>query len=124
MKICHLITGLENGGAEAVLHRLVLGDNENKHIIISLKDLGFYGPNLLKNNIEVYCINFSSFSLFKFIKLLKIIKEIKPGILHCWMYHSNLIGALLSFFLKNTKLYWSIHNLAIGFKQLNIFTFF
>ena len=123
MKICHLIIGLENGGAEAVLNRLVMGDNENKHIIISLKDLGFYGPNLLKNNIEVYSIDFSSFTLFKFIKLFKKIKEIKPEILHCWMYHSNLIGALLSFFLKNTKLYWSIHNLAIGFKQLNTFTF-
>ena len=35
-KIVHVITGLNNGGAEAVLFRLCCNDLDNEHSVISL----------------------------------------------------------------------------------------
>ena len=43
MKIIHVITGLNNGGAEAILYRLCKYDNINEHIVISMMDNGKYG---------------------------------------------------------------------------------
>ena len=57
MKVLHIITGLNNGGAETVLFRLCTNDLQNKHIVISLMDEGKYGPLLLKSGIAVYCLN-------------------------------------------------------------------
>ena len=50
MKVLHIITGLEDGGAEAVLYGLCTEDTKNKHIVVSLKGEGKYGKLLNKKN--------------------------------------------------------------------------
>ena len=55
--IVHIITGLNNGGAEAVLFRLVTNDRENKHVIISMMGMGKYGALLKEAGILVRCLN-------------------------------------------------------------------
>lgn len=52
VKIVHIITGLNNGGAEGVLYRLVTNDKKNEHIVISMMDAGKYGPLLEVKNIK------------------------------------------------------------------------
>ena len=47
--ILHIITGLEKGGAENVLFKLVKNETKFKHIIISLGGLGHYGKLLKKH---------------------------------------------------------------------------
>ena len=36
MKVLHIITGLADGGAEAVLFRLITHDTKNQHVVVSL----------------------------------------------------------------------------------------
>ncbi len=59
-KIVHIITGLNNGGAEAVLYSLCSFDSKSKHIVISLMGDGKYGSMLREIGIEVHCLNQSA----------------------------------------------------------------
>ena len=63
MKVLHIITGLEDGGAEHTLYKICKYDTDNKHIIISLQGPGKYYSLLSNLGIKVYCLNvkFNSF---------------------------------------------------------------
>ena len=69
MKIIHIISSLDFGGAEKVLFNICNGDKENEHIIISLTQLGEYGRILKKKKISVYVCNMKSkiYFLFSFL---------------------------------------------------------
>ena len=43
LKIVHIISSLGVGGAENILDLVVTNTNEFEHIIISLKELDYYG---------------------------------------------------------------------------------
>ena len=78
MRILHIITGLGDGGAEAVLYRLCKFDNTFKHVVISLQGEQKYGSKLSKINIPVYTLNLQSnrLKLTSFFKLYKLIIQI------------------------------------------------
>ena len=75
-RVLHIITGLENGGAEAVLYRLVTNDSDNLHIVISMMDMGKYGSLLVQHTINVYCLNLPKgrVTIPGIIQLWKLIK--------------------------------------------------
>ncbi len=108
MKIVHIITGLNNGGAEAVLYRLVTNDKKYKHIVVSLMDLGKYGPMLQDKNIEVICLNMpkGKITFYGLMTLYKTLKKIKPDIVQTWMYHADLL-------LQVLKKYFGIYDIQI-----------
>lgn len=96
MLIVHVITGLNNGGAEGVLYRLVTNDKMNTHHVISLQDEGVYGAKLRAKNIKLYTLNMprSQVTLKGLCKLLSTIRSISPNIVQTWMYHADLLGGI------------------------------
>jgi len=123
MKILHIITGLNNAGAEGVLYRLVLNDKRNKHIVISLIDLGYFGSNLINNQVEVHELNFKKYSIniFGLLKINKIIKESNPDIIQSWMYHSDLVISIIKIFFRiKIPIFWNVRNSNIPFKITNL----
>lgn len=118
MKIVHIITGLNNGGAEAVLYRLVTNDKKYKHIVVSLMDLGKYGPMLQDKNIEVICLNMpkGKITFYGLMTLYKTLKKIKPDIVQTWMYHADLLGGIVAKIAGVKKIFWNIRhtNLVVG----------
>lgn len=111
MKILHIISGLENGGAEAILYRILAEDKHNTHVIISLLDSGYYGSLFNKLGINVYLLNISNdkLKINSFLKLYRLIVDISPSIIQTWMYHANLFGGLAAFFARK-KVIWGIHS--------------
>lgn len=109
-KILHIITDLEQGGAEGVLFRLVTSDKSNVHIVVSLMSNGYYGDKLLSSNIQLYCILFTRgrINFSGLLKLNKIIRSEKPDIVQTWLYHADLIGGILAV-LNKIKICWSLH---------------
>lgn len=81
-KILHIITGLSDGGAEAVLYRLCHHDKENQHIVISLMDKGKYGSLLEDMGVQVYCLDMPAGKIrfAALIKLYKLIRQLKPDV--------------------------------------------
>ena len=86
-KIIHIISGLGNGGAEACLFRLIIANPDYTHIVISIKDKGFYGDKLAENNIKVITLNLRNyvFIIPIMFKIKNILVNEKPDVIHSWM---------------------------------------
>ncbi|MAH97808.1 MAG: hypothetical protein CMA12_00455 [Euryarchaeota archaeon] len=112
MKILHIISGLNSGGAEGVLCRLVINDKRNTHYVVSLTNKGFYGKDLEKNKIflKSLMIKKNIFIFIKFIQLVFLIRHIKPDVVQCWMYHAELFGGLAAKLSGIKKIFWNIRN--------------
>jgi len=59
IKLVHVITGLNSGGAEVMLYKLlsVMDKNLFDLHVISMLDEGVFGPKITALNIPVYCLN-------------------------------------------------------------------
>lgn len=110
LKVVHIITGLGNGGAEALLYSVLSNDPDNKHFVISLTDSGRYGDRIIALDIDLYCLHLSRSPLspYSFLNLYHILCHIQPDLVHCWMYHANLLGGLVSK-LAGYPILWSVH---------------
>lgn len=112
MRIVHIITGLNQGGAEGVLLR-VLGElgNEFETHVISLTGPGYYSPQLEALDITVHYLNFSAGKLISASKRLSyILKQIDPHIVQTWMYHADLLGGIVAKFFTRAKIIWNVRN--------------
>jgi glycosyltransferase involved in cell wall biosynthesis len=112
MKVLHIITDFNDGGAQAVLYRFVTADPQHTHHVISLMRVGFYGDRLLKLNIKVDSINFPNkkITIAGLNKLYKLIKQINPDVIQTWMYHSDLIGSMVARLAGKKVIVWGLHN--------------
>ena len=102
MKVLHIITNLGQGGAEAVLYRLIEATHQKiNHRVVSLQGAGVYGPRLRRIGVNVETLDMPRNKL-KFSglwRLRKIIRDCSPDIVHTRLYHADLVGgvtALLS----------------------------
>lgn len=112
MKVLHIITGLNNGGAEGVLTRLCLHSKNVTHEVISLMDEGKYGPILESAGVKVHCLgmNPGKPSIFKFFKLIQLIRQTQPDAVQTWMYHADLLGGLAAKFAGVKSIFWGIRH--------------
>ena len=112
MKIIHVITGLNNGGAEKALYNTCINASEYKHIVISLSGKGKYGALLNSKSTEVIALGMSPgrFSLIAFFKLIKLIKKYNPDIVQTWMPHANLLGGIAARIAGINSIVWGIRN--------------
>lgn len=126
-KIVHVIIGLNVGGAELMLKRLVLNSQANgtcKHEVISLTDLGIIGHDLKEAGIPVHALHMkSALSLIIiFFKLKKILSILKPDVVQTWMYHADFLGGLAAKSLGIDKIIWGIRttDVAQGGSRLTV----
>lgn len=119
VKIVHIIIGLNVGGAEMMLYRLVTDDTENElleHIVISLTNSGPVGKLLKNSNITVYAVRLNSiYSSFKvFFRLRRILLTQRPDIVHTWMYHADLLGGLAARSVGIDRVVWCVRSTDIS----------
>lgn len=112
MKVFHIITGLNDGGAEAVLYRLVCKDGPCHHHVISMMDEGKYGPLLRQAGATVVCLNMPrgrivAGALFRLWRLLRLER---PDVVQTWMYHADLIGGIVSRLACTARVCWGIRH--------------
>jgi len=119
MKIAHLITGLEMGGAERQLKALVTGRDTPSlsHIVISLKDEGVIGKQLAgQSGVYLYCLNLHK-SIAGIWKLYQILRQEKPDVLQTWLYHADLVGLIVGKLARVPRIVWNIRCSNMNFSR-------
>lgn len=112
MKVLHIITGLNDGGAEAVLYRMCHFDKDNQHIVISLMDKGKYGSMLDELGVDVFTLNMPTGKI-KFsglLELYQLIKKQAPDTIQTWMYHADFMGGLVGRLAGIKNIVWGVHH--------------
>jgi glycosyltransferase involved in cell wall biosynthesis len=98
IKILHLITSLEVGGAQ---HGMLLGLprfnlDRYEHIVCSLMDRMQMAEQFSRAGIEVRSLNLKrKTDLAVGWRLRSLIGEIRPDILHTYLLHSNVLGRVV-----------------------------
>jgi glycosyltransferase involved in cell wall biosynthesis len=114
LRVLHVITGLDTGGAEMMLLKLLSAARGDgiEPAVISLTGLGgMIGEHLAALGVEVETVGLtrSSASVARLPRLLSSARRFRPHLVHGWMYHGNLaasaIGALAS---HRIPILWSI----------------
>jgi len=112
IRILHLITDLEVGGAEVMLTKLVNGMDQSRYAncVISLTDRGQLGDAIESGGIPVYCLGMRRrrLNLSSFLKLVRFLKTVKPTFVQSWLYHADFLNVLASPFSGSPPVIWNI----------------
>jgi glycosyltransferase involved in cell wall biosynthesis len=117
VKVLHVIVGLNLGGAETMLKRLIESNqgNNSSDIVVSLTSLGEIGELLQTKGVPVHALGMSSsLDFFRALwKLIKLIHLYNPTIVQTWMYHADLIGGIAAKLAGSYPIVWGVHSIAI-----------
>lgn len=112
MKVVHIITCLDVGGAETMLTRLLLAADEpgDSQFVVSLKDIGPLGVQLQKKGVPVYAMNMgaSLSGVSALFRLIALLRRLKPDVVQTWMYHADLCGGLAATLAGCKRIVWGI----------------
>src|SRR5690606_8960827 len=115
IRITHVIVGLDVGGAERFLHRLVQAHHDSplyQHRVISLTSKGVLGPRLEAEGFAVSALGMTSISDAPrtYSCLKREPQAQRLDILQCWMYYAGLLGGLAGRRLGIKHILWGIRN--------------
>lgn len=101
MKIFHLMTDLDVGGASRQLYKLLACTKDyqerERTLVVSMTDIGPIGDLIRTLGIRVYALGMKHGvpSLRGALKLWQLLRADKPDIVQTWLYHADLLGLLI-----------------------------
>jgi glycosyltransferase involved in cell wall biosynthesis len=115
LRVAFVITGLEAGGAEHTLLRVLprlVGTIRPK--VLSMTGLGPIGERLQAAGIEVEALGMprSGAALWRLPALIGWLRAEAPEVVQTVLYHANLVGGLAARLAGVRSVAWSIHNSA------------
>src|SRR3990167_6133569 len=96
-KITHIINGLDLGGTETTLYRLLcsMPASEFQFVVIVLNEPGHYSAAIEALGIPIHYLSIKKTNSIKACyQLIRLIKRIKPDVVQTWLYHADLIGGV------------------------------
>ena len=111
IKVAHISTGLETGGAEVQLMRLIaaMDHDEFEMMVISMDRDTYLADRIRELGIPVHslCLRKQPLALWKGFQLLR---QFNPDVIHGTMYQGGVFGTLCRRFLpKKPHVIWTVH---------------
>ncbi len=125
MRVLHVITGLNLGGAEVMLHRLLRASSTEGDVreVISLTDLGVVAERIERLGVRARALEMSKLpNPGSVVRLSRMIDRFQPDVVQTWMYHADLIGGLAARAARRGKIVWGIHNSTLDPKTTHLTT--
>ncbi|HUF48544.1 MAG TPA: glycosyltransferase [Vicinamibacterales bacterium] len=117
IRIAHLITDLDVGGAETMLVRLVGAMNraEFDNHVISLLPVGPLGGPLedLGIPVQLLAMRRGRPRAAAMARLAVMLRRIRPNILQTWLYHTDVLGTLAAPLAGVRTLAWNVRALNV-----------
>lgn len=110
MRVTHVISGLESGGAEAFLARLAPAmAPEVRSTVVSLRDAGSVGGTLGAAGIPVHTVGMRRGRPDPrwLIRTALELRRSEPDLVQTWLYHGDLIGGIAGRFLRRPVI-WNV----------------
>jgi glycosyltransferase involved in cell wall biosynthesis len=121
MKIIHIISSLNTGGAEMMLVRLIRGMSSHTHVVVTLTEVGPLGLSLKASGYTVYCLDLRpSTALCALPRLWRLVRRESPDIVQTWMYHADLLGGLIGRLAGVKQIVWNVRNTEIPKGRLSM----
>ena len=119
IRVLHLITGLNTGGAEMALYRLLCAMDGLKFEsrVVCLINPGPVGDLIQSAGIPVTSLEMppGRASIKGFGKLIHILKDYQPDILQTWMYHADFLGLMAGKMAAVPAIAWNIRGSEMNF---------
>jgi len=114
IKVMHIITTLGPAGAETMLCRIASGMDGTRfeNEIVSLTGILDLAERMQAIGMRVRTLGMKTSvpNPLLVMRLARWIRESKPDVIHTWMYHANLIGALAARLAGDVPVVWGIHH--------------
>jgi len=116
IKVMHVITTLGPAGAETMLCRIAAGMDGTRfeNEIVSLRDILDQAEGMRAIGVRVRTLGMKKSvpNPLLVMRLAQWIRESKPDVIHTWMYHANMVGALAARLAGDVPVVWGIHHSA------------
>jgi len=117
IKVMHVITTLGPAGAETMLSRVASGMDGTRfeNEIVSLTGILDLAERIRAIGVRVRNLGMKTNlpNPLLVLRLAQWIRESKPDVIHTWMYHANLVGALAARLAGDVPVVWAIHHSAL-----------
>jgi glycosyltransferase involved in cell wall biosynthesis len=112
LRVTHLISDLDTGGAELMLARLINAcrSNDIEQDVISLSTSGPVGERIAKQGVAVHALGLdlrrpNPLSVFA---LIRVLRKLQPDVLQTWLYHADLAGIIAGRVSRVRTILWNI----------------
>jgi glycosyltransferase involved in cell wall biosynthesis len=114
VKVTHVITGLNTGGAETMLYRLLLHTDRATYEseVVSMTDIGAIGEKIKALGISVRALGMRRGvpNPLGVLQLVRWLNQDPPDVVQSWMYQADLVGGLAAKLAGSMPVAWGIHN--------------
>jgi glycosyltransferase involved in cell wall biosynthesis len=122
IRICHLITSLDAGGAERSLVNLVtaMDCTEFQNEVVTLLEPGPMAKTLAQAGISVTSMGLdprrlTPLVLLSLVRLIRYLRAHRPTILQTWLYPADFLGTAAALFARPDHLLWNVRSSEIDY---------
>lgn len=112
IRIVHVISDLDTGGAEMMLAKLVGAMDRTRfsNTVISLIDKGQLGAQIESSGVAVHTLGMKRGrpDIFALPRLIRLFRTLNPTIVQSWLYHADLLSTLAVKFTGLPTLVWNV----------------